>query len=200
MKCPFLFLLAAACSLLPLGSNSQAGQAKHAQSAVASPATLAAVRPGMPREGVLAGLSEAYNLNKAPSSNESQAVESWLVTEKAGRGGGVVSFSNGGVHDVIEFLTESESPETVSFVKDLYAYLRPEVKSNASDTGASRKLRATVVVELEETNFRKAGDFVETSSIKFKFKDATYDLFYSDSSFAGSSGPDVKISRVRGTE
>jgi hypothetical protein len=155
----------------------------------------------MPRDAVIAGLSERYNLNKASTAeDESKRIETWLVMERAGPGGGWVSFSNGGVRNVMEILTQADSAEAVSLVRDLYAYLRPEMKPYGTDTEYSSKRRATLVIQLDETHSRKGGKGVEMSSITFSFRDVSYDLSYSDSSLISQSAPVVKIFRRRGTE
>ncbi len=208
MQRPLLLLLLAVCRVLllsPHSSSPQEGGAKHSQSLVASPETLAAVRPGMPRDTVVAGLSERYNLNKASSAKEeSKGIETWFVMEKAGRGGGVVSFSKGGVSNVMEMLSQSDSAEAVNFVQDLFAYIKPEMKPNGADNGVSSKRSATVVIELDETHFRKGGDSMDASFLKVRFKDVSYDLIYKDDSkdslLVGRTGPTVKISRSRDTE
>ena len=208
MQRPLLLLLLAACCVLPLSSHrarSQEGGAKHSQSLVTRPETLAAVRPGMTRDAVVAGLSERYNLNKASSAKEeSKGIETWFVMEKTGRGGGGISFSNGSVRNVFEMLSQSDSAEAVNFVQDLFAYIKPEMKPNGADNGVSSKRSATVVIELEETHFRKGGDSMDTSFLKVRFKDVSYDVIYQDDSkdslIVGRTGPTVKISRSRGTE
>ncbi len=200
MKRPLLLAVLAICCVLPFSSNPQEGGAK-SQSRVANPETLAAVRPGMPRDAVVAGLSERYNLNKASTAkDESRGIETWLVTEKAGPGGGWVSFSNGGVRIVMEILTQADSQETISLVQDLYAYLKPEMKPYGTDTENSSKRRATVVVELEETHLRKGGKGVDMSSLKVNFKDVSYDILYSQDSLISQTPPVVKIFRTRGAE
>jgi len=205
MQRPLLLALLAICCVVPLSSSPQEGGARQPKSRDANPETLAAVRPGMPRDAVVSGLSERYNLNKASTAKEeSRGIETWFAMEKAGRGAGVVSFSKGSVSNVMEMLSQSDSVEAVNFVQDLFAYIKPEMKPNGADNGASSKRSATVVIELEETHFRKGGDSLDASFLKVRFKDVSYDLIYQDDSkdsqIVGRTGPTVKISRNRGTE
>jgi hypothetical protein len=170
-------------------------QHKEAQVTINTPSTLAQVRVGMPKETVLVGLAERYNLRELPGPHE-HGREEWIAMGKSNNEAGGLSFSNGSVREVDEYLTESASPEIMSFVRDLFAYLKPEAKLVGDNSVASSARRATALLELEEKDYRKNGEFVEMKSISLRFADKTLEIVISDSSLS-SGGPDVKIIRSR---
>jgi hypothetical protein len=203
---PALVLLTAC--LWPTGSVP--GQLLASNTAqLASPQALSDVRVGMDKEMVLAGLS-AHNAvvrwSSIPRNKDvpgAQDYDNWVVVSKAGLNyvteKGSVTFSNGKVRETDEFLTETESPDTAKFVRDLSADLEQHAKPAANIVGGMASMRVADVaatIEIEENSFLISTGREEHSVIRIKLKDVTFQVSVFESS--DSTSPVVKIRRIRG--
>ena len=195
-----LTLLSLAC-LLPIQQGSrQTNPMMASQVDRNHPRALVDVSPGMPRDSVIAGLSERYHLLRLSSAPDSTD-EQWMVMDQAGTGAvGNVSFYQGRVRSVEEWLSESENNETLNFVRNLFLLLKPYSEPSAGRNDAASSTRTIrAVIELDEKHSRTGGA-VDVYQIDVRSGGEVLEIFASDDSLLQSPHPgaDVKIVRIKG--
>lgn len=173
-----------------------------------SPKTLSDVTVGMDKDMVLSGLSEhnaVVKWSSLPGNKDvpgAQEYDNWVVVSKDGptyaEEKGSVTFSNGKVRETDEFLTESESPDTARFVRELSSDLGQHAKAVVNigaGVGSMRALEVPATIQIEEDVVPMGTERKNISIVRIQLKDVTYQVSVSDSS--DSSTPIVKMRRIR---